>query len=179
VAHQFVSSCPNCGRQFAILWVMNSTQRVDPEMVARIACPLCGRRFCQNAKGLPQIGSQMQNLLPGRPVRSVEVAYDCSHCSNRGILVSLPHTDLSWDEMSLSKEHVRTAVCDRELCSQRGLLQKLKPSRVPLGSLNPVDIGFFPLRLETSPTRWGRPFKRIIKFGGQRRVEQIPPSSAA
>jgi hypothetical protein len=63
----------------------------------------------------------MQNLLPGRPVRSVEVAYDCSHCSNREILVSLLHTDLSWDEMSLSKEHVRTAVCDRELLFAEGI----------------------------------------------------------
>jgi hypothetical protein len=98
-------------------------------------------------------------------------------------LVSLLHTDLSWDEMSLSKEHERTAVCDRELCSQRGLLQKVKPSRVLLGSLNPVDIGFFPLRLETFPTRWGRPFKRIMKFGGSgassRSLPPLRPKRAA
>jgi hypothetical protein len=54
----------------------------------------------------------------------------------RRILVSLLHTDLSWDE--LSKENVETAACDNGLCPQRGLLQKLKPSRVALGSLNPV-----------------------------------------
>jgi len=78
----------------------------------------------------------MQKLAVGRPVRSVEVDYDCPCCGQRGILISLLHTDLSWDE--LSKEHVQTAVCDNGLCRQRGILQKLKPSRVVLGSLNPV-----------------------------------------
>ncbi len=78
----------------------------------------------------------MQTLVFGRPVRSVEVDYDCPYCSDRGILVSLLHTDLSWDE--LSNEQVQTAVCDNDLCPQRGLLQELKPSRVVLGSLNPV-----------------------------------------
>jgi hypothetical protein len=78
----------------------------------------------------------MQNLFFGHPVRSVEVDYDCPCCGNRGILVTLLHTDLSWDE--LSKEHVQSAVCDNGLCLQRGLLQKLKPSRIVLGALNPV-----------------------------------------
>jgi hypothetical protein len=78
----------------------------------------------------------MQSLVFGRPVRSVEVDYDCPHCSNRGILVSLLHTDLPWGE--LSKEHVQTAACDNSLCPQKGSLQKLKPSRVALGSLNPI-----------------------------------------
>jgi hypothetical protein len=68
-------------------------------------------------------------------VRSVEVDYDCSYCSKRGIVVSLLHTDLSWEE--LSKEPVQTAVCYNDLCLHKGLLQSLKPSRVLLGSLNP------------------------------------------
>jgi hypothetical protein len=78
----------------------------------------------------------MQSLAFGRPVRSVEVDYDCPHCSNRGILVSLLHTDLSWGE--LSNEYEQTAVCDNGLCPQSGLPQKLKPSRVVLGALNPL-----------------------------------------
>ena len=78
----------------------------------------------------------MEKLVVGRPVRSVEVDYDCPCCSTRGILVSLLHTDLSWDE--LSNEQVQTAVSNNDLCPQTGLLQELKPSRVVLGSLNPV-----------------------------------------
>ena len=115
---------------------MDSTRRTGPKTVAKITCPLCGKRFDQDAKDLLQIGSQLQNLVFGRPVRSVEVDYDCPHCSDRGILVSPLHTDLSWDE--LSNEQVQTAVCNNDLCPQRGLLQELNPSRVVLGSLNPV-----------------------------------------
>ncbi len=136
MAYQFVTRCANCAKQFGILWVMDSTRRVDPKTVARITCPLCGKRFYQDAKDLLPIEPQIQNLAFGRPVRSVEVNYDCPYCSNRGILVSLLHTDLSWGE--LSKEHAQTAVCDNGLCPQRGFLQELKPSRVVLGSLNPV-----------------------------------------
>ena len=136
MAYQFVTSCGNCAKHFGILWVMDSTRRVDPKTVARITCPLCGKRFHQDAKGLLEIGSQTQKLVFGHPVRSVEVDYDCPSCGNRGILVSLLHTDLSWGE--LSTEHVQTAVCNNGRCSQRGLLQQLKPSRVVLGSLNPV-----------------------------------------
>ena len=135
MAYQFVARCVNCAKQFGIFWVMNSTRQADPKTVARITCPLCRIRFDLNAKDLLQIGAQLQNLVFGRPVRSVEVDYDCPHCGNHGILVSLLHTDLSWYE--LSDEHVQTAVCDSGRCSQRGLLQTLKPSRV-LGSLNPV-----------------------------------------
>lgn len=134
MAYQFVTRCANCAKQFGILWVMDSTRRVDPKTVARITCPLCGKRFYQDAKGLLQIGSQ--KLVFGRPVRSVEVDYDCPYCRNRGILVSLLHTDLSWGE--LSEENVQTAVCKNGRCPQKGLLQTLKPSRVVLGSLNPV-----------------------------------------
>ena len=115
---------------------MDSTRRVDPKTVARVTCPLCGKRFYQDAKELLPIESQIQNLFVGRPVRSVEVDYDCPGCGSRGILISLLHTDLSWGE--LSKEHVQTAVCDNGLCPKRGLVQKLKPSRVILGSLNPA-----------------------------------------
>jgi len=136
VAYQFVTRCANCAKQFGILWVMDSIRRFGPKTVARITCPLCENRFYQDARDLLEVGSQIQDLVFGRPVRSVEVDYDCPCCSNRGILVSLLHTDLSWDE--LSQEHVQTVVCDNGFCPQRGSLQKLKPSRVLLGSLNPV-----------------------------------------
>ncbi len=151
MAYRFVTACANCAKQFGVLWVMDSTRRAGPKTVAKITCPLCGKRFDQDAKGLLQIGSQLQNLVFGRPVRSVEVDYDCPYCSDRGILVSLLHTDLSWDE--LSKEHVQTAVCDNGLCSQRGVFQELKPSRVVLGSLNPVELrtGNYVRNCRTSP----------------------------
>jgi DNA-directed RNA polymerase subunit RPC12/RpoP len=135
VAYQFVTSCAICAKQFGVFWVMDST-RIRPESLARITCPLCRRSFDQPAKDLLPIESQIQNLVVGRPVRSVEIDYDCPYCSNRGIAVLLLHTDLSWDE--LSKENAETAVCDNGLCPQRGVLQKLKPSRVLLGSLNPA-----------------------------------------
>jgi len=135
MAYQFGTRCVNCGKQFGILWVMDST-RIGPKVVARITCPLCGKRFYQHAKDLLPIGFQMQNLKVGRAVRSVEVDYDCPCCSKRRILISLLHTDLSWDELS-KEEGVQTAVCDNGLCPQRGLPQKLKPTRVVLGSLNP------------------------------------------
>ncbi len=136
MAYRFVTTCANCAKQFGIIWAMDSTRRVGSETVARITCPLCRKRFYQDAKDLLPIVPQIQDLFFGRPVRSVEVDYDCPCCSNCGILVSLLHTDLSWDE--LSKEQVQSAVCDNRLCSHRGLPQELKPSRVVLGSLNPV-----------------------------------------
>lgn len=133
--YQFVTSCAICAKPFGVLWVMDPIQ-VGITNVARITCPLCGKRFQQRAKELRPIGPEIRNLVVGRPVRSVEVDYDCPHCNKRGILMSLLHTDLSWDE--LCKENVETAVCNNGLCPQRGLLQKLKPSRVVLGSLNPA-----------------------------------------
>ena len=135
MAYQFVTKCVHCGKEFGILWVMDQSRQVGLKTVARITCPLCGTRFYRDAKDL-EIGSQKQKLPFGRPVRSVEVDYDCPSCGRRGILISLLHTDLSWDE--LSKENVQTAVCDNGLCRQGGKLQELKPSRVLLGSLNPV-----------------------------------------
>jgi DNA-directed RNA polymerase subunit RPC12/RpoP len=142
VAYQFVTRCANCAEQFGILWVMDSTRRADPKTVARITCPLCGTRIYQDAKDLLPIESQMEKLVVGRPVRSVEVTYDCPCCNNRGILESLLHTDLSWDE--LSKEQVEIGVCDNGPCPKKGLLQKLKPSGVVLGSLNPVETSVSP-----------------------------------
>ena len=136
MAYQYVTRCAHCAKQFGILWVIDSTRRVGSKSVARITCPLCGKRFYQDADHLLQISSQMQSFIFGRPVRSVEVEYDCPHCRTHGILVSLLHTDLSWGE--LSKENVQTAVCRNGLCPQKGLLQHLKPSRVVRGSLNPV-----------------------------------------
>ena len=136
VAYQFVTRCANCDRRFGVIWVIDPIRRVGSEAVARITCPFCKKRFDQDARDLLEIGSQIQDLVVGRPVRSVEVDYDCPYCSNRGILVSLLHTDLSWDEFS--EEHEQSAVCDNGVCPQRGLLQKLKPSLVLLGALNPV-----------------------------------------
>ena len=135
MAYQFVTRCTDCTKQFGIIWAMDATRRVH-KTVAKITCPLCGTRFYQDAKDLLEVGSQIQFLVVGRPVRNVEVDYDCPHCSKHGILVLLLHTDLSWAELSLSEEYFQTAVCDNGLCSQKGLPQKLKPSRVVLGALN-------------------------------------------
>jgi len=136
MAYQFVTNCVHCGKEFGILWVIDRTRQVGLKTVIRITCPLCETRFYRDAKDIREIGSQKQKLTFCRPVRSVEVDYDCPSCGRRGILISLLHTDLSWDE--LSKENVQTAICDNGLCEQRGILQELKPRRVLLGSLNPV-----------------------------------------
>jgi len=138
VAYQFVAKCADCAKQFGVIWVMDPTRRVGLKTIAKITCPLCRTRFYQDAKDLREVGSEIQFLVVGRPVRNVEVDYDCPHCLKRGILVSLLHTDLSWDELSFSGEHVQNAVCDNGLCSKKGLPQKLKPSRVVLGALNAV-----------------------------------------
>jgi DNA-directed RNA polymerase subunit RPC12/RpoP len=135
MSYQFVARCVNCGKQFGILWVMDLS-RVGPKAVARITCPLCRKRFSQHAVDLLPVASQIQDFVVGRPVRSVEMDYDCPNCGKLGILVATLHTDLSWDELS-KEEGVRTATCDNDLCPQRGLLQKLKPARVLLGALNP------------------------------------------
>ena len=135
MAYRFVTRCANCEKQFGVIWVMDLI-RGGGKSIARITCPLCKKRFNQDAKDLRPSGSQTQDLVFGHPVRSVEIDYDCPSCSNPKILVSVLHTDLSWDDMS--KEHVRTAACDNRLCSQRGLLQKLKPTRLGMGSLNPA-----------------------------------------
>jgi len=133
--YQFVTSCAICAKRFGVLWVMDPIQ-VGTKNFATITCPLCGSRFSQDAKELVSVGSEIHNLVVGRPVRSVEIDYDCLRCGSRSILVSLLHTDLSWDELSI--ENVHSGVCDNRFCPQKGLLQKLKPSRVVLGSLNPA-----------------------------------------
>ena len=133
--YQFVTSCAICAKRFGVLWVMDPTQ-VRTKNIATITCPFCGKRFSQDAKGLLPIGSHIHNLVVGRPVRSVEIEYDCPCCDNRSISVSLLHTDLSWDE--LSKENVQVGSCDNSHCPQKGLPQKLKPGRVVLDSLNPA-----------------------------------------
>jgi DNA-directed RNA polymerase subunit RPC12/RpoP len=134
MAYQFVTNCANCGKQFGVLWVMASI-RVGPKSVARITCPLCGKRFDQDAKDLLPVGSHTQNFVFGRPVRSAEIEYDCPCCGNPRILVLFLHTELTWDE--LSREHVQTGACNNGLCPHGGLRQKLKPTRVGLGALNP------------------------------------------
>src|SRR6266481_3691549 len=133
--YQFVTCCAICAKRFGVLWVMDPIQ-VGTKNFATITCPLCGSRFSQDAKELVPVGFEIHNLVVGRPVRSVEIDYDCHRCGSRSILVSLLHTDLSWDE--LFKENVQTGVCDNSHCPKKGLLQKLKPSRVVLGSLNPA-----------------------------------------
>lgn len=135
VAYQFATNCAICARPFVLLWVMEPIQ-LGSKTVATITCPFCGARFSQDAKILRPIGSEIHNLVVGRPVRSVEIDYDCPSCGNRSISVSLLHTDLTWDE--LSKESFHTGVCDNRFCPQRGIVQKLKPSRAVLGSLNPA-----------------------------------------
>jgi hypothetical protein len=136
MAYQFVTKCVNCAKEFGILWVMDPIQ--VGTKVARLTCPLCAKRFNQNAKELLPIGHQRRNLVVGRPVRSVQIGYDCPCCGNRGVVISLLHTDLCWDELSKEKEDVQTAACYNGLCPQRGILQRLKPTRVVLGSLNPA-----------------------------------------
>lgn len=135
MSYRFAARCVNCSKGFGILWVMDPV-RVGPGSVARITCPHCGKRFYQDAKDLLPIGTQIQDLVVARPVRSVEVSFDCPYCRRPGILVSLLHTDLSWDD--LSKEHVQACICENGLCPERGLVQRLKPTRVILGALNPA-----------------------------------------
>ena len=51
MAYQFVTKCVSCAKEFGVLWVMDSA-RIGPKTVARITCPLCTKRFYQNAKEL-------------------------------------------------------------------------------------------------------------------------------
>jgi hypothetical protein len=68
MAHQFVTRCVNCAKEFGILWVMDLT-RIGPRIVARITCPLCEKRFYQHAEDLIPVGPQNRNLKAGRAVR--------------------------------------------------------------------------------------------------------------
>ena len=131
--YKFITSCGECGKEFTVIWAKDPNL-VGPESVANIACPLCGKRFNQLARDLLPYKARGDDLLTGHPVRTVEVAYDCPHCGNNGIFVSLVHTDMSWED--LSREGYQAAVCDNVKCPRRGLIQKLKPTRVQLGALN-------------------------------------------
>ena len=132
MGYQFVTSCAICTKRFGVLWVMNPIQ-VGMKNVATITCPLCGSRFSQDAKELVPVGSEIHNLVVGRPVRSVEIDYECPLVAR--ICIAFAH-DLSWNELSI--QNVQSGVCDNRFCPKRGLHQELKPSRVLLGSLNPA-----------------------------------------
>jgi len=134
VDHEFVTTCPTCCKDFAILWVKDQI-RVGAKSVARITCPTCGGRFYQKVSDLIPFKAGGQAFLIGRPVRTVELVYDCPSCGMRGISMSLIHTDLSWED--LAKETDEIAVCKNTICSKRGLQQQLKPTRTRLGALNP------------------------------------------
>jgi len=132
--YEFVITCARCGKDFKLLWVMDQ-MRVGPKSVARITCPACEERFYQMVSDLVPLKARGPDLLTSRPVRTVELVYDCPSCLMRGISTTLMHTDLSWDD--LATETVHTTVCYNARCPHRGLQQKLKPGRTRLGSLNP------------------------------------------
>lgn len=134
VDYRFITTCGKCGREFVVFWVMNRSL-VGPESVANMTCPVCGRRVNQSARELLPYEARGGGLFGGRPVRTVELAYDCPYCGKKGIFESLMHTDLPWED--LSKEADQFAVCNSAPCPQRGLPQKLKPTRIQSGALNP------------------------------------------
>ena len=134
VAYEFITACANCGKDFMIFWVMDLI-RVGPESVARITCPACGERSFQKVSDLIPFKGRKMGLLKGRPVRSVELIYDCPSCGMRPISMTMVHTDLSWDD--LARETIHSAICNNTICPQKGLQQKLKPGRTRLGALNP------------------------------------------
>jgi hypothetical protein len=134
VDHEFLTTCAVCGKDFTILWVMDPI-RVGAKSVARITCPACGERFHQKVSDLISFKGRGQTFLIGRPVRTVELIYDCPSCGMRGISMSLVHTDLSWED--LAKETNEIAVCDNTICSKKGLQQHLKPARTRLQTPNP------------------------------------------
>ena len=96
--HEFVITCAKCGKDFTILWVKDQI-RVGPKSVARISCPACGKRFYKMVSDLIPFKAQRQALLIGRPVRTVELIYDCPTCGMREIYMILVHTDLSWVDL--------------------------------------------------------------------------------
>jgi hypothetical protein len=109
--------------------------RVGPKSVARITCPACEERFYQKVSDLIPFKARGPDLPTGRPVRTVELVYDCPSCRMRGISLTIVHTDLSWED--LADETVHTTVCNNTICPHRGLPQKVKPGRTRLGTLNP------------------------------------------
>jgi len=133
LVNQFITRCAKCGKEFILFWMMDRN-RVGPESVANVTCPVCGMRFNQSPGDLLPCEPRGRELLTGQPVRTVEVVYDCDHCGNE-IFVSTVHTDLPWED--LSREAKQVAVCHNARCAQRGLPQELSPTRVRLGALNP------------------------------------------
>jgi transcription elongation factor Elf1 len=134
VDYTFLTWCPKCGEEFSVFWVMDPS-RVGLESVARISCAVCGQRFWQRKADLDPLNARGQHYLTGRPVRSVELIYDCPSCGKPGIFVSLIHTDLPWEELSKENENVQAAFCDNALCPRSGVRQRLRPARI-LGALN-------------------------------------------
>jgi DNA-directed RNA polymerase subunit RPC12/RpoP len=134
VDYEFVTACVKCGKDFTIFWVIDQI-RVSPKSVARISCPTCGERFFQKVSDLIPFKYRRVGLVRGRPVRTVELIYDCPSCGMRGISMTQVHTDLSWDD--LARETIQPAICNNIACPQRGLQQKVKPVRTRLGALNP------------------------------------------
>ena len=132
--YEFVTACMKCGKDFMIFWVLDRI-RVGPESVARLSCPVCGERFFQKVSDLIPFKDRRVSLPTGRPVRTVELIYDCPSCGMRGITMTLVHTDLSWDD--LARETIHPGICNNTICPQKGLQQKLKPGRTRLGALNP------------------------------------------
>ena len=133
LVNQFITRCAKCGEDFILFWMMDRN-RIRPESIANVTCPVCGMRFNQSPGDLRPYERRRRELLTGQPVRTVEVVYDCDHCGNQ-ILVSTVHTDLPWED--LSREAKQFAVCHNTRCPQRGLPQELSPTRVQLGALNP------------------------------------------
>jgi DNA-directed RNA polymerase subunit RPC12/RpoP len=134
VDYEFIAGCGTCGKDFTIIWVLDRL-RVGPQSVAKITCPACGARFHQKFSDLVPCKTRGLELPAGRPVRTVEVIYDCPSCGMRGISMRLVHTDMSWED--LAKETMQTAVCNNNICSRRGLKQKIALGRTRLGALNP------------------------------------------
>jgi DNA-directed RNA polymerase subunit RPC12/RpoP len=134
VDYEFVTACVKCGKDFTIFWVMDQI-RVGPNSVARICCPACGERFFQKVSDLIPLKGRRVELPKGRPVRTVELIYDCPSCGMRGIYMNLVHTDLSWDD--LARETIHLVICKNTVCPQRGLQQNVNPVRTRLGAFNP------------------------------------------
>jgi hypothetical protein len=134
VGYEFVTGCGTCGKDFTFLWVLDQV-RVGPQSVAKITCPACVIAFHQKFSDLTPLKTRERELLSSRPVRTVEVTYDCPSCGMRGISMSLMHTDLSWED--LAKETLQTAICNNTICARRGVKQKITPGRTRLGALNP------------------------------------------
>ena len=132
--YEFVTACVKCGKDFTILWVIDQI-RVGPKSVARISCPACGERFFQRVGDLIPFKGQRLGLPTGRPVRTVELSYDCPSCGMSGISITQVHTDLSWEDLAM--ESIHPAICNNAICPQRGVQQKVKPMRTRLGAVNP------------------------------------------